>query len=183
MSAWPRRGDSTRCTISGSNRPLSLLANHCGWKSTYCALVVYGKRLGKIIRRSLPPVSVGSSAARFRVRTACKCASTAARRGGVDAQAEGQIASATSKRVSFTWTSRLRPGGRSSRHPVAKVRDAGRVEHAPELEPDAGRAEQPPPLAEHDWDQVDLQLVEQPLAQQRLREVGAVNHTLLVAGG
>ena len=89
MSAWPRRGDSTRCTISGSNRPLSLLANHCRWKSTYCALVVYWKPLGRIIRRSLPPVSVGSSASRFRVRTACKCVSTAGRRGGVDAQADG----------------------------------------------------------------------------------------------
>jgi hypothetical protein len=39
------------------------------------------------------------------------------------------------------------------------VRDTGRVQHARQLYLDAVCAEQPPPVAEHDRDQVDLQLV------------------------
>ena len=79
----------------------------------------------------------------------------------------------------------LRLGGHAT-HPVAQVGDAGGFDHADELELDVVGAEvleQPPSLAQQDRDQVDLQLVEHAGAQERLREVGAVDHDVLVAGG
>jgi len=62
------------------------------------------------------------------------------------------------------------------------VRDTRGLDDPDQLELGLLGAEQPPPVAEQDRDQVDLQLVEHACAQQRLGQRGAVDHHVRVTG-